>query len=148
TVISNASAKHTLLDLVDRTELPAEFRRKLAGFGGHATAFKVHLAVTALPRLEGIEASGFGEGQPSQVTIAPSVAWLERAWADLQAGVASWQPYLTVQRPSVVDPTLAPPGHHLMSIYGGHIPSSPGADQGDATKEQVTARVIDTIRQF
>jgi phytoene dehydrogenase-like protein len=148
TVISNAPARHTLLDLVDRTELPAEFRRKLGGFGGVATAFKVHLAVTELPRLEGIEAAGFGEGQPSQVTIAPSVAWLERAYADLQAGVASRQPYLTVQMPSVVDPTLAPPGHHLMSIYGGHIPSGPGADHGEATKEEVTARVIDTIRQF
>jgi phytoene dehydrogenase-like protein len=147
-VISNAAARHTLLDLVETTELPAEFRRRLRGFGGQATAFKVHLAVTELPRLEGMDTSGFGPGDPSQITIAPSVAWLETAYADLQAGIASRNPYLTVQIPSVVDPTLAPAGHHLMSIYGGHIPSGPGADHGDATKQAVTDRVIETIRQF
>ena len=148
TVISNAAARHTLLNLVDRKELPHEFRQKLRSFGGQATAFKVHLAVKDLPRLDGIEASGFGPGDPSQITIAPSVAWLEEAYADLQAGIASRRPYLTVQAPSVVDPTLAPEGCHLLSIYGGHIPSGPGADHGEATKDAVTARVIDTIRQF
>lgn len=147
-VISNASARHTFLDLVEESAVPSGFRTKLSGFGGRATAFKVHLAVKELPRLEGIEASGFGAGAPSQITIAPSVAWLEQAYADLQAGVPSRRPYLTVQMPSVVDPTLAPEGFHLMSIYGGHIPSGPGADHGEATKQAVTGRVIDTIRQF
>ncbi|MBL8581114.1 MAG: NAD(P)/FAD-dependent oxidoreductase [Rhizobiaceae bacterium] len=147
-VVSNASARHTFLNLVEDGALPGDFLDRLRGFGGRATAFKVHLAVRELPRLEGIEASGFGPGEPSQVTIAPSVAWLEQAFADLQAGMPSRRPYLTVQAPSVVDPTLAPPGHHLMSIYGGHIPSGPDADHGEATKDAVTARVIDTIRQF
>lgn len=147
-VVSNASARHTLLNLVTESALPPAFLARLRGFGGDATAFKVHLAVRELPRLEGIEASGFGPGEPSQVTIAPSVGWLEQAFADLQSGMPSRRPYLTVQTPSVVDPTLAPAGHHLMSIYGGHIPSGPGADHGEATKDAVTARVIDTIRQF
>ncbi len=147
-VISNASAQHTFSNLVDERVVPQDFRSRLAGFGGQATAFKVHLAVTELPRLEGIEASGFGPGQPSQITIAPSVAWLEQAYADLQAGAPSHRPYLTVQIPSVVDQTLAPAGRHLMSIYGGHVPSGPGSDQGDAVKAAVTERVIETIKQF
>src|SRR5690606_25589124 len=87
-------------------------------------------------------------GEPSQLTIAPNVAWLEQAFADLQAGVPSRNPYLTVQMPSVVDPTLAPKGLHLMSIYGGHIPSGPGADHGEDTKQAVLERAIRTIRQF
>jgi len=148
TVIANAAAKHALLDLVEPRELPFEYRKKLRGFDGQATAFKVHLAVKELPRLEGIEESGFGAGEPSQVTIAPSVAWLEQAYADLQAGVPSQRPYLTVQAPTVVDTTLAPKGHHILSIYGGHIPSGPGADHGEATKDAVTSRVIETIRRF
>lgn len=147
-VISNASARHTFLNLVNEKELPSDFLTKLRGFGGQATAFKVHLAVEELPRLEGIAASGFGDEQPSQITIAPSVAWLEQAFADLQAGMPSRNPYLTVQIPSIVDPTLAPEGKHLMSIYGGHIPSGPDADHGAATKDAVTERVIATIRQF
>lgn len=147
-VISNASARHTFLNLIEEHAVPDDFRTRLTGFGGQATAFKVHLAVKELPRLEGIEASDFGDGQPSQITIAPSVAWLEEAYADLQAGRPSRRPYLTVQMPSVVDATLAPKGCHLMSIYGGHVPSGPGADHGEATKEAVTRRVIETIRRF
>lgn len=147
-VISNASARHTFLSLVPENMLPAEFLTRLRSFGGRATAFKVHLAVEELPRLDGFEASGFGPGNPSQITIAPSVAYLEQAFADLQAGIPSKRPYLTVQAPSVVDSTLAPAGRHLLSIYGGHIPSGPEADHGEATKEAVTARAIDTIRQF
>lgn len=147
-VISNASARHTFLDLVEEAALPPAFLARLRGFGGHATAFKVHLAVTELPRLAGIEASGFGSGEPSQITIAPSVAWLEEAYADLQAGKASRRPYLTVQIPSVVDPTLAPAGRHLMSIYGGHVPSGFGAEHGEAARHALTGRVIDTIRRF
>lgn len=147
-VVSNASARHTFLNLVEEAAVPPGFLTRLRGFGGQATAFKLHLAVAELPRLRGIEASGFGTGQPSQVTIAPSLAYLEQAYADLQAGVASRRPYLTVQMPSVVDATLAPAGHHLMSIYGGHVPSGPGDDQGEAVKEAVTARAIETIRAF
>lgn len=147
-VISNASARHTFLNLVDEKELPGDFLGRLRGFGGQATAFKVHLAVDELPRLAGIERSGFADGEPSQLTIAPNVAWLEQAFADLQAGVPSRNPYLTVQMPSVVDPTLAPKGLHLMSIYGGHIPSGPGADHGEDTKQAVLERAIRTIRQF
>ncbi|MBX3567047.1 MAG: NAD(P)/FAD-dependent oxidoreductase [Rhizobiaceae bacterium] len=147
-VISNASARHTFTSLVDDAAVSSEFRSRLSAFGGHATAFKVHLAVEDLPRLDGIEASGFGDGQPSQITIAPSVAWLEQAYGDLQAGTPSRRPYLTVQIPSVVDPTLAPQGRHLMSIYGGHIPSGPGADHGEGTKQAVTDRVIETIKLF
>lgn len=148
TVISNASARHTFTQLVDPEALPDEFRRRLRGFGGRATAFKVHLAVAELPRWAGIESSGFGPGAPAQVTIAPSVAYLERAYQDLQAGIASERPYLTVQVPSLVDQTLAPAGHHLMSIYGGHIPTGPGDDQGAATKAAVLDRVLRTIRDF
>ncbi|BCP52167.1 oxidoreductase [Kaistia sp. 32K] len=147
-VVSNASARHTFLNLVDEAALSDEFLGGIRSFGGRATAFKVHLAVTELPKWDGIEASGFGPGDPSQVTIAPSVAYLEQAFADLQAGVPSRRPYLTVQAPSVVDPSLAPAGHHLMSIYGGHIPTGPGADQGEDTKEAVLNRVLETIRIF
>jgi phytoene dehydrogenase-like protein len=147
-VISNASARHTFLNLVDEKALPTEFLRGIRGFGGQATAFKVHLAVEELPKWEGIEASGYGQGDPSQVTIAPSVAYLEQAFADLQAGQPSRRPYLTVQAPSVVDPSLAPKGHHLLSIYGGHIPSGPGADHGEATKQAVVGRVLETIAAF
>lgn len=147
-VVSNASARHTFLNLVDEAALPQELLRGIRSFGGQATAFKVHLAVSDLPKWQGMETSGFGAGDPSQVTIAPSVAYLERAFADLQAGLPSRQPYLTVQAPTVVDPSLAPRGHHLLSIYGGHIPSGPGMDHGEDTKQAVLERVLDTIRLF
>jgi phytoene dehydrogenase-like protein len=48
----------------------------------------------------------------------------------------------------VVDPELAPAGKHILSIYGGHVPSGAGADHGEATRETVYAAAMDAIAQF
>jgi phytoene dehydrogenase-like protein len=66
----------------------------------------------------------------------------------MREGRVSRRPYLTVQAPTVVDPSLAPEGRHILSIYGGHVPSGPGADHGDATRKTVLNVALDAIAQF
>jgi phytoene dehydrogenase-like protein len=89
-----------------------------------------------------------GNSYPVQVTVAPSVAYMEDAYLDMRQGRISRRPYLTVQAPTVVDPGLAPEGRHILSIYGGHVPSGPGADHGPATHEAVLDAAIGAIAQF
>jgi phytoene dehydrogenase-like protein len=148
TVISNASAQHTFLNLVDESALPPEFTRDIRGLQGQSTAFKIHLAVDELPHYPGLGAAGMGNGYPVQVCVAPSVGYMEDAYLDMRQGRISRRPYLTVQAPTVVDPGLAPEGHHILSIYGGHVPSGPGADHGTATHEAVLQAAMDAIAQF
>jgi phytoene dehydrogenase-like protein len=89
-----------------------------------------------------------GNGYPVQVCVAPSVGYMEDAYLDMRQGRISRRPYLTVQAPTVVDPGLAPEGRHILSIYGGHVPSGPGADHGAATHEAVLQAAMDAIAQF
>lgn len=148
TVISNASARHTFLNLVDDTALPDEFLRDIRSFKGQSTAFKIHLAVDELPYYPDLGKAGLGNTYPVQVCIAPSIDYVEKAYLDMREGRVSRRPYLTVQAPTVADPSLAPEGRHVLSIYGGHVPSGPGTDHGEATRETVFNTALDAITQF
>jgi phytoene dehydrogenase-like protein len=144
-VISNASARHTFLDLVEPDALPDDFVRHIRRFNGRATSFKVHLAVSELPRYVGLEASDFDQGCPAQVTVAPSVTYLEDAYRDMIGGRLSRRPYMTVLAPTIIDPALAPDGHHQLSIYGGHIPAEDGEEQKEQRRKAVLDVVLDTL---
>ncbi|MBL8908404.1 MAG: NAD(P)/FAD-dependent oxidoreductase [Rhizobiales bacterium] len=148
TVISNASARHTFLSLVEEGTLPCEFLRDIRSFKGQSTAFKIHLAVDELPHYPDLGKAGLGNTYPVQICIAPSIAYVEKAYLDMREGRVSRRPYLTVQAPTVVDPSLAPKSRHILSIYGGHVPSGPGADHGAATRETVYNAAFDAIAQF
>lgn len=147
TVIANASARHAFLDLIEPSALPDEFLRDIRQFKGQSTSFKVHLAVDDLPRYPGLDRAG-ANGYPVQVCVAPSVRYMDEAYGDLQQGRLSRRPFLTVQAPTIADPGLAPEGSHILSIYGGHVPSGPGADHGEATKDAVFHAAMDAIADF
>jgi phytoene dehydrogenase-like protein len=145
-VISNAAAQHLFADLVPEAAAPADYRRGVSGIHGEVTSFKIHLALERPIPFRGLAEAGYPEGEyPVQVTLAPSLAYVERAYAEMKAGRIAGHPYMTVQTPTVVDPGLAPPGRHLVSIYGGHVPAGPGSDQGTAMREVLFGRVLDTI---
>jgi phytoene dehydrogenase-like protein len=148
TVVSNAAARHTFLNLIEENLLPDEFLRDIRAFKGQSTAFKIHLAVEELPFYPDLGKAGLGNTYPVQVCIAPSIDYVEKAYLDMREGRVSRRPYLTVQAPTVVDPGLAPDGRHILSIYGGHVPSGPGTDHGEATRGTVYNAALDAIAQF
>lgn len=147
-VVSNAAAQHLFADLLPASATPEPFRRGVAGIHGTVTTFKIHLAVDAPIPFAGLKEAGYPEGSyPIQITLAPSLAYVERAYTDMLGGNIAERPYMTVQTPTLADPGLAPPGKHLISIYGGHIPAGPNSDQGDEMRERLFARVMDAIAE-
>ncbi|WP_233092671.1 NAD(P)/FAD-dependent oxidoreductase [Paracoccus sp. IB05] len=148
TVIANASAQHTFLDLVPAQDLPPEFLADIRGLRSQSTSFKVHLALNDLPRFPGLQAAGADSDSPLQITIAPSLGYLAKAWSDMRAGRVAERPFLTVQTPTLLDPSLAPAGMHLLSIYGGHVPAPDVMPHDAQTKELVRRNTIAAIRDF
>lgn len=144
-VISNASSQHLFADLVPKSAAPEDFRRAVTGIHGTVTNFKIHLAVEKPIPFAGLKEAGYGDRYPVQVTLAPSLSYVEKAYADMRSGRISERPYMTVQTPTLADRTLAPEGKHIISIYGGHFPAGPGSDQTAAAREQLFERVMDTI---
>ena len=147
-VISNANAKTTFLRLLGADATPEPFRRIIANIRTRSSVFKVHLAVTALPRYTAFSAERRGFEFPGIVRIGPSVAYLEQAFDDAKIGGFSRQPFLTVMVPSVFDDTLAPPNMHLVTIFGGHAAYQlSGRDWSDA-KDDLLDTVLHTVETY
>jgi phytoene dehydrogenase-like protein len=144
-VISNAPLQHLFADLVPQQAAPEVYRRSALGIHGTVTNFKIHLAVDRPIPFAGLKEAGYTSGYPVQITLAPSLAYVERAYTDMRSGQLSEHPYMTVQTPTVADSTLAPPGKHIISIYGGHIPAESAAHQDESARERLFQRVMETI---
>lgn len=146
-VIANAAVQTVFGTLVDPAEVPADYHAAATALRCATTAFKVHLGLRGLPT-PAPDCAHPDVPTPAQFTAAPSIAYLDRAYADMLAGRVSDAPYMTIQIPTVVDPSLAPTGHHMMSIYGGHVPrSSDGIDQ-EALRATVLDRAIRTAERY
>ena len=121
-VISNADCKTLFQKLVAPTHLPDEFRADIARFRTFSTAFKINIAADAPPRYRSFDKAKAGFDYPTYVHLAPDIDYLERAYDDAKYGWYSAKPFVTPVVPTIVDDTLAPPGKHVVNLFGGHAP--------------------------
>jgi phytoene dehydrogenase-like protein len=121
-VISNLPAKTTFLKLLAPATLPQEFMRDVQGIRDRSTAYKVHLALSGLPKFKDFDPAVAGFPYPALVKVGPSIDYIERAFDPSKYGEFAQHPCLAVLTPSALDPTLAPSGHHVMSVFGSHAP--------------------------
>src|ERR1700687_1836650 len=121
-VISNADPKRTLLRLVDPAQLSPDFVMKLQHYRMPGTVAKVNLALSGLPRFAALAGENHDRTLSSRIHIGPEIDYLERAFDESKHGNFSKQPYLEVAIPSLTDPSLAPEGQHVMSIYMQYAP--------------------------
>ncbi len=121
TIISNADPKRTLLKLVDPTHLTPGFAEKLQHYRMMGTVAKINLALDALPNFTALK-NGNAAALSGRIQISHGIDYLERAFDESKYGDFSKQPYLEVTIPSLTDPSLAPKGKHVMSIYMQYAP--------------------------
>ncbi|MBI3670104.1 MAG: NAD(P)/FAD-dependent oxidoreductase [Acidobacteria bacterium] len=127
TVISGADPQRTFLKLMDPVHLEPDFLGKMQHYRSLGTTAKVNLALGGLPSftaLQGAAAGGWGANRAmmGRIHIGPEIDYLERAFDVSKYGDFSPHPYLDVTIPSLSDPSLAPPGKHVMSIYAQYAP--------------------------
>ncbi|MGA7219619.1 MAG: NAD(P)/FAD-dependent oxidoreductase [Candidatus Sulfotelmatobacter sp.] len=149
-VISNADPKRTLLKLTDPTHLSPDFVQKLQHYRGNGTVAKVNLALSALPTFTALK-NGDSNALKGRIHIGHEIDYLERAFDESKYGHFSRAPYLEVAIPSLTDPTLAPDGKHVMSIYMQYAPYKlkGGWDQnGDAQRKALGQTVVQTLAQY
>lgn len=145
-VISNADPKHTLLDLVP--SLDGDFRREIEAIHTEGVAMKINLALDGLPEFRAAPGRGEGPQHRATIHIGPTMEYIDRAWDDAKAGHPSTEPFLEVTIPSTYDPTLAPPGKHVMNIFVQYAPYRLAAGSWDTLKETYADRVIDTLSEY
>jgi phytoene dehydrogenase-like protein len=145
-VISNADPKRTLLKLTDATHLSPDFVQKLQHYRGNGTVAKVNLALSGLPRFTALK-NGDAAALRGRIHIGNEIDYLERAFDESKYGNFSRQPYLEVTIPSLTDPTLAPEGKHVMSIYMQYAPYKLKGDW-EEQRRALGQTVVTTLAQY
>ena len=121
-VASAADPKHTFLRLLDAAVLDPEDLLRLRNYRQEGMASKVNLALSGLPAftaVRGEDAAGLLAGR---IHLGPEVDELERAFDDAKYGGISRRPWMDLTIPTLVDPSLAPEGSHVMSVYLQYTP--------------------------
>jgi phytoene dehydrogenase-like protein len=145
-VVSNADPKRTLLKLTDSTHLSPDFVQKLQHYRGNGTVAKVNLALSGLPSFTAIK-NGNGNALKGRIHIGHEIDYLERAFDESKYGNFSRQPYLEATIPSLTDPTLAPDGKHVMSIYMQYAPYKLKGDW-ESQRKELGQTVVKTLAQY
>jgi phytoene dehydrogenase-like protein len=123
-VISNADPKTTFLRLLGPEFLDTVFVRRVSHLRAQGLAAKLHLALDRLPEFTGVDANALR----GRMLISPSLQYVERAFNHSKYGEYSAAPTSEITVPSVVDPTLAPPGKHVLSAIVQYVPYKVAAD--------------------
>ena len=144
-VISNADPKRTLLKLTDPVHLSPDFVQKLQNYRGNGTVAKVNLALLGLPKFTAL--NGDSSALRGRIHIGNEIDYLERAFDESKYGQFSKQPYLEATIPSLTDPTLAPDGKHVMSIYMQYAPYKLKGDW-EQQRRALGQTVVQTLAQY
>jgi phytoene dehydrogenase-like protein len=144
-VVSGADPRRTFLGLVGESELPAEFVESIRRFKFRGASAKVNLALGELPDFTCLP--GRGPHLRGAISISPSLDYLERAYDDAKYGEVSRRPYMDIVIPSMLDPAMAPPGKHVMSIFVQYAPYHVNGAWTDARREALGDAVVDTLAQ-
>src|SRR5712692_6837184 len=147
-VISNADPKRTLLKLTDPALLAPSFTRRLQNYRMNGTVAKVNLALSGLPTFTALGSNS--EALTGRIHIGPEIDYLERAFDESKYGSFSRAPYLEATIPTLTDPSLAPEGKHVMSIYMQYAPYKlkGGSWQDDGQRVALGDTVVKTLAQY
>ena len=145
-VVSSLDPRRTFLQLLNGSELPDDFVADIRRFKFRGSSGKVNLALSGLPSFSCMP--GVGRHHRGAISISPSLAYVERAYDDAKYGEFSRRPYMDIVFPSVIDPGMAPPGKHVMSIFVQYAPYQLNGGWSDAKREAFGDAVVNTVDEF
>ena len=146
-VSSSVDPRNTFLRFIEEGQLPDEFLEDVRRYKFRGSSGKVNLALDALPDFKCLP--GPGAHLRGAISISPSVEYMERAYDDAKYGNFSRHPYIDMVIPSLTDPSVAPPGKHVMSCFVQYAPYKLRAGLNwDDQREAFGNAVIETISEY
>ncbi|MEX0990984.1 MAG: NAD(P)/FAD-dependent oxidoreductase [Actinomycetota bacterium] len=146
-VMSSVDSNLTYVKLIEPGNLDDSFIDEVKRYKYRGSSGKVNLALSGLPELAC--KPGRGEWLRGAVSFSPSVDYMERAYDDAKYGRYSRRPYIDAIFPTLVDPSMAPPGGHTMSCFVQYAPYhlADGQEWTDENRERFGENVIDTLEE-
>jgi phytoene dehydrogenase-like protein len=146
-VLSSVDPNLTFLKFMDADrELPAEFVEEIRRYKYRGSSGKVNLALDALPNFTCLP--GEGPHLRGAISISPGVDYMERAYDQAKYGEFSRRPYVDMVIPTLTDPSVAPPGKHILSCFVQYAPYKLSTGTWDDQREAFGDTVIDTIAEY
>jgi phytoene dehydrogenase-like protein len=148
-VVSNLHPKLTFERLVDPAALPADFRARIASWRSASGVLRMNLALAELPSFSCLSGRVTAEHHGAGIIFAPSLAYMERAFADARISGWSKTPIIEMLIPSALDRTLAPEGRHVASLFCQHVaPKLPDGRSWDEAREEAADLMIETVEAY
>lgn len=142
-IVAGVDPRRLFLKLVERSALPAEFVARIERYRCGSASFRMNVALSRLPRFACLPEPG--PHLASGIILAPSLAYMERAYLDARAEGIARRPIVEMLIPSTVDETLAPKGAHVASLFCQHF--APETDWA-ARKDEAIERIFDVVESF
>jgi phytoene dehydrogenase-like protein len=147
-VLSNADPKKTFLGLVPDGALPSEFTAAVREYRCEGTSIKINLAVDKLPVASGMPTDGVQPYQRGIMEVNQPLADMDRAQAEARAGLRGKDPHIELCFPTVHDPSLAPAGHHIVTIDVNSQPYSLADGTWDDLREEAADAAVDKLEGY
>jgi phytoene dehydrogenase-like protein len=146
-ISSSVDPRLTFVKMIEKGNLPDDFLEEINRYKFRGSSGKVNLALDALPNFKAMP--GPGAHLRGAISISPSVEYMERAYDDAKYGNFSRRPYIDMVIPTLTDPSVAPPGKHILSCFVQYAPYKlrPGLNWDDQ-KEAFGDNVINTIAEY
>ncbi len=147
-VASNLDPNLTFRKLLDPSLLPPDFNDAVARINYDSASLKINVALSELPNFTACPGATPGPQHQGTVHLCPDQDFIERAYDDAKYGYPSRDPILECTLPSAVDPTVAPPGKHLMSMFIQYAPYKLKLGTWDDQRDKFADRCFDLLNQY
>jgi phytoene dehydrogenase-like protein len=147
-VVSGCEPRLTFLKMVGSEHLPDDFVTAMKRYKLRGSSGKVNLSLDGFPEFS--SRPGDGPHVRGDIAICPSIEYLETAYEEAKYGSFSRRPYINVVFPSLFDPTMAPPGKHVMSCFVQYAPYElkDGPSSWPQHRDAFGDAVVDTLAEY
>ncbi len=146
-IASGVNPKLLYTRLVPAGGLAPEFLERISRWRNGSGTFRMNVALNALPSFTALP--GDGDHLTAGIILAPSLAYMDRAWQDARSHGWSREPVVELLIPSTLDDSLCPPGQHVASLFCQHVaPQLPDGRSWDDHREEVADLMIATVDKY
>ena len=147
-VAANVNPKLLFTRLIETSALDADFRARIRDYRCESASFRMNVALSELPDFTALPGRNAQPHHGSGIILAPSLAYMDRAWLDAREAGWSREPIVELLIPSTLDDSLAPPGMHVASLFCQHFRYSlPSGRSWDEARDEAADLVIETVNR-
>ncbi|MBV9698694.1 MAG: NAD(P)/FAD-dependent oxidoreductase [Candidatus Eremiobacteraeota bacterium] len=147
-VVSNAHPKTTFLELGEPAALDAAFCAKLEGWKSVGPSLKINLALGELPDFTCRPGKNPQPHHRATIHVAPTVDYLQKAYESARRSGESDEPLIECFLQTPTDPSLAPPGKHILSIFAQYFPYDRAGGWTPAKRESAADKVVASLARY